>query len=71
MCRALRLHRRPVGSICSTATTLNSVVPGLVKEGLRSVWDLGPIEVHSGGYDGDVNTTADNTPFLTQGLFVP
>ena len=39
-------------------------------EGLRAIWQLGPVEVLDGGADGSASTTP-NTPFLRQGIFVP
>jgi hypothetical protein len=32
---------------------------------------LDPVRVYDGGADGDADTLADNTLFLTQGVFVP
>jgi hypothetical protein len=42
-----------------------------VKEGNRSIWGLGQVEVYDGGADQDADTPADNTPFMKQGVFVP
>jgi len=59
-----------VGSTCTLATTVNALVPNAVREGDRAIWELGPVEVYDGGPDG-VGSTADNTVFARQGLFVP
>jgi glucose/arabinose dehydrogenase len=59
-----------VGATCSVATTANTLAPGAVAAGGRTVWQLGDIDVFDGGPDGDVDT-AGNTLFLTQGLFAP
>ncbi len=59
-----------VGATCTLATAMNALVPGLVREGERAVWELGPLEVYDGGPDGEV-ATADNTLFARQGVFVP
>ena len=59
------------GASCSVATTANSVLPGSVTAGKRAIWELGQVEVYDGGADGDTDTTADNTLFLEQGVFVP
>jgi hypothetical protein len=59
------------GSTCSIATTADSVVPGLVPEGRRSIWELGPIQVFDGGADGLASSAGDNSLFAEQGLFVP
>jgi TolB protein len=48
------------GSTCAIATTADTVAPGAVKEGRRSVWELDGFEVRDG-----------EAPFLRQGLFVP
>jgi glucose/arabinose dehydrogenase/PKD repeat protein len=58
------------GSTCSAATTADALIPGIVVEGKRSVWQLDKVEVFDGGPDGDV-ATPDNTLFATQGVFVP
>ncbi len=60
-----------IGSTCATTTTVEAVVPGSVKEGLRSIWELGQIPVDDGGADGQAETTGDNTLFAVEGLFVP
>lgn len=60
-----------VGSTCSTTTTADSLVPGTIKEGKRSIWEIGQFEVLDGGADGQASTTADNAPFARQGVFVP
>jgi Tol biopolymer transport system component len=60
-----------IGSTCSATTTADAVMPGLVREGKRSVWGLGQVQVFDGGADGDADTTDDNSLFLTQGLFAP
>jgi glucose/arabinose dehydrogenase/PKD repeat protein len=59
------------GSTCAASTSANAVVPGSVASGARSIWELGDVDVFDGGPDGDVDTPAGNTLFLTQGLFVP
>jgi hypothetical protein len=59
-----------VGANCSIATAVNALIPGAVREGERAIWELGTVEVYDGGPDG-VGSTADNTVFARQGLFVP
>jgi TolB protein len=59
-----------IGSTCAAATSAEALVPGAVKEGRRSVWQLGPVQVYDGGADGDADT-APNTLFMTQGVFIP
>jgi hypothetical protein len=60
-----------VGSTCATSTTANAVLPGQVLERQRAIWELGRVEVHDGGTDGNPSTGGDNTLFATQGVFVP
>jgi hypothetical protein len=51
----------PAGASCVAATTFDAIVPGIVKERQRAIWELGQVEVRDGA--GDV--------FLRQGVFVP
>jgi hypothetical protein len=60
-----------VGSTCATATTADALVPGTIKEGKRSIWEIGQLAVRDGGPDGLVSTGGDNTLFAVQGVFVP
>ena len=60
------------GADCSLSTTADAVVPGLIKESQRMLMEsLDPIRVYDGGADEDADTLADNTLFLTQGIFIP
>jgi Tol biopolymer transport system component len=60
------------GSDCSSITTVDSIVPGAVKETNRAIWQSsGRVLVYDGGADGDGATTGDNTVFLAQGVFIP
>jgi PKD repeat protein len=59
-----------IGSTCAIATTLDTLSPGAVPEGRRSIWALDGLQVYDGGSDGALSTD-DNTLFLTQGVFVP
>jgi len=59
-----------VGSTCNVVTTADSLVPGTVLEGKRSNWEVGQVRLYDGGADG-VASTAGNTLFEDQGLFVP
>jgi hypothetical protein len=60
-----------IGAHCSVTTSADALAPGSVKEGARSIWQIGRVEVYDGGADSDADTAADNTLFATQGLFVP
>jgi hypothetical protein len=59
-----------IGSTCAVTTTADAITPGLVKEGMRSIWQLGQVRVNDGGTDGNVATTP-NGLFAVQGVFVP
>jgi hypothetical protein len=59
------------GGSCAVQTTADAIRPGLVPEGQRSVWELGKVEVLDGGFDGKTETPAGNSPFVTQGVFIP
>ena len=58
------------GAVCNVTTSLDAITPGLVREGARAIWALGPVEVMDGGSDGDVDT-APNQIFARQGIFIP
>jgi TolB protein len=60
-----------VGSTCAVSTTANSVTPGIIKAGERTVAEMSQVFVYDGGSDGLASTTGDNTLFMDQGLFVP
>jgi Tol biopolymer transport system component len=60
-----------IGSECNLATTADTLVPGTVKEGKRAIWELGQLQVFDGGSDGLASTSAGNTLFEVQGIFVP
>ena len=59
-----------VGSTCSVVTTADALAPGTVLEGRRAMWQLGQVDVTDGGADG-VASTAPNTRYMRQGVFVP
>ena len=43
-------------SECHTTTTADALIPGSIKEGRRSIWQLGQVVVYDGGPDGDTAT---------------
>jgi hypothetical protein len=60
-----------IGGFCTINTTALAVIPQPYSfDGLRSVVQIGQLEVSDGGPDGNI-ATADNTTFLRQGLFIP
>jgi hypothetical protein len=58
------------GSACSTATTLNALIPGAAVAGSRATLAFDSLRVADGGADGQA-ATAPNETFLTQGVFAP
>jgi len=59
------------GSLCELTTTLDALRPGAAAEGTRAVWALDQVQIYDGGPDEDAATTADNSLFSVQGVFVP
>ena len=59
-----------VGATCAASTSFDAVVPGVIPEGKRAIWQLDRVRVNDGGADGLVSTTP-NTLFAVQGVFVP
>jgi hypothetical protein len=59
------------GSVCSLATTADTLVPGTIVEGARAVWQLGDVHVYDGGADGDASTPEGDTLFAVPGVFTP
>jgi uncharacterized repeat protein (TIGR01451 family) len=59
-----------IGGSCAVSTTAEALVPDMVKERKRGVWELGKLRVLDGGADGDAET-GPNTLFAVQGVFVP
>jgi Tol biopolymer transport system component len=60
-----------VGSDCTLTTTINTLYPGAIVGGKRAIWQMGRGRIDDSGPDGNPDTTADNTVFLDQGVFVP
>jgi uncharacterized repeat protein (TIGR01451 family) len=59
-----------IGSTCAISTTAEALIPGMVTERRRAIWELGRVRVFDGGADGDT-ATGPNTLFAVQGVFVP
>jgi len=59
-----------IGASCAVDTTLDAIVPGIVREGGRAVWELGRIQVYDAGADGQASTDP-NDLFQVQGVFIP
>jgi hypothetical protein len=59
------------GASCTLSTTANAIVPGLVLDGQRAIWQMDQVQVYDGGPDGDADTPAGDTLFAVQGIFVP
>jgi Tol biopolymer transport system component len=60
-----------IGSNCEISTTADTLVSGTIKESLRTIWQTGRVRVDDSGPDRNPDTTADNTVFVVQGVFVP
>src|SRR5207244_4579848 len=60
-----------VGSDCTLTTSVNTLYPGAIVGGKRAIWQMGRGRIDDAGPDGNPDTTADNTVFLDQGVFVP
>lgn len=58
------------GASCVLSTTADTLVPGMVKEGARTMWQLGQVFVTDGGADNQA-LTDPNSVFMRQGIFVP
>ena len=58
------------GASCAVTTTANTLVPGAFSSGARANTELGQIKLFDGGADG-LTSTADNTLFAVEGIFVP
>ena len=58
-----------IGSECSVSTTADSLLPGIIDESARAVWELGQVSVADGGSDGAASTEP-NSVFAVQGVFV-
>jgi WD40 repeat protein len=60
-----------VGSDCTISTSADTLYPGAIVGGKRAIWQMGRGRIDDAGPDGNPDTTADNTVFLDQGVFVP
>jgi serine protease AprX len=59
------------GADCSVSTTADALAAGTVVESKRALWQLGQVQVFDGGPDDTAATTAGNSLFAVQGVFVP
>jgi hypothetical protein len=59
-----------IGGACAVDTTADALTPGTVKESVRTIWQLGQVNLLDGGPDGVASTTP-NAPFEIEGFFVP
>lgn len=59
-----------VGAACSVNTTANSILPGMISEGRRTVLDAFVVRVEDAGVDSVLGTADDDT-VAQQGLFIP
>jgi hypothetical protein len=59
------------GGRCALSSTFDALMPGAVVAQKRAIWELGTVQVFDGGPDGQASTTAGNTLFERQGVFIP
>ena len=60
-----------VGSTCAVTTTADAVIPGMVREGRRAIWQMSePVKVYDAGPDASGATPRSSRPressFLAQ-----
>jgi hypothetical protein len=67
-CSATSIGR--AGATCSLSTTIDSLLPGSILEGKRTVREMGQVQLLDGGPDG-VAATPGNSVFAVQGVFAP
>jgi len=68
-----------IGAHCALNTTMDALIPGVVREGKRAVWQLGQVTVRDAGPNGTgygagcptACGDGDERTFLRQGIFVP
>jgi hypothetical protein len=68
-----------IGGRCALNTTLDALIPGVVREGRRAIWQLGQVSVRDAGPNGTGYGSGcpatcgdgDEQTFLRQGVFVP
>jgi hypothetical protein len=71
--------RTQTGATCALTTTLDSVLPGVVKEGDRAIWQMGRVALHDAGPNGTGYGAGcpqscgdgDEAVFMRQGVFIP
>jgi len=63
----------PPGSNCGVNTTANSLVPNAVKDGKRSVLEIGQIQIYDAGSNGvrELGTGTNDKIVGRQGIFIP
>jgi hypothetical protein len=59
-----------VGATCANTTSFNAIVPMAIRERKRSNIEVAQVLLNDGGSDGNTST-APNTTFMKQGVFVP
>ena len=67
-----------IGSQCDLNTTANAILPNMVVEGRRAMWNIGQVEIRDAGPNGTGYANCpptcgdgDETTYLRQGVFVP
>jgi hypothetical protein len=57
------------GSLCAVDTSIDAVIPGMVRSGNRAILEMGQVGVRDAGIDDDQVSAFDTV--AVQGLFVP
>jgi len=60
-----------IGGECTVATTAEALVPGLVKESRRTIWEVQAAEPFPRGAESVEILDADGNAFMRQGIFIP
>jgi hypothetical protein len=59
-----------IGSTCGVNTSANALMPGVIRTGDKSIWQLGEIQVLDSGTDG-TRGNADDQTLAVQGIYLP
>jgi hypothetical protein len=59
-----------IGSTCGVNTSANALMPGAIRTGDKSIWQLGEIQVLDSGTDG-TRGNADDQTVAVQGIYLP
>lgn len=61
-----------IGSKCSRVIAyIEAILGAQFRDGARTQWEVGQVQVWDGGADADGATAGDNARFAVQGVFIP